>query len=275
MNTQYPGGQVKTSAPALPDWLSLQDAVAVVTGGGTHLGLAMATALTQLGAEVHLVGRRADVLESAVQTLRQQGASAHAHPADAADEAAMQIVVQRAWQSRQRLDVMVCNAGGGQGREMAPDIKVKDLEATLRNNLTSTLVCAQAGARAMMPARQGTIITVGSIHATLGSDPQLYGPEFKRSTQSYHAAKGAILNLTRALACELAQHGLNVNCISPWQIPKPGIDPITRERFTAQVPLGRLGLPTDLNGAVALFASPAGRWITGQNLIVDGGWSAW
>ena len=170
---------------------------------------------------------------------------------------------------------MVCNAGGGQGREMAPDIKVKDLEATLRNNLTSTLVCAQAGARAMMPARQGAIITVGSIHATLGSDPQLYGPEFKRSSQSYHAAKGAILNLTRALACELAQHGLNVNCISPGQIPKPGIDPITRERFTAQVPLGRLGLPTDLNGAVALFASPAGRWITGQNLIVDGGWSAW
>ena len=82
-------------------------------------------------------------------------------------------------------------------------------------------------------------------------------------------------DLTRALACEWAQHGLTVNCISPGQIPKPGIDPTTRDRFLTQVPLGRLGLPADLNGAVALFAGPAGRWITGQNLTVDGGWSAW
>ncbi len=275
MSTQHPSAQVERSAPALPSWLSLQGAVAVVTGGGTHLGLAMATALAQLGAEVHLVGRRSDVLESAAQKLCQRGVSAHAHPADAADEAAIQTVIERVWQSRQRLDVMVCNAGGGQGREMAPNISVKDLEATLRTNVTTTLVCAQAAARAMTPARQGAIITLGSIHATLGSDPRLYVPEFKRSSQSYHAAKGAILNLTRALACEWAQHGISVNCISPGQIPKLGIDPITRERFTAQVPLGRLGLPSDLNGAIALFASPAGRWITGQNLTVDGGWSAW
>ena len=259
----------------LPDWLSLEGRVAAVTGGGTHLGHAMALALTQLGAEVHLIGRRAEPLETAAQALRATGASAHAHAADAADETAMQAVIERIWQSRQRLDVMVCNAGGGQGREMAPHITVKDLEATLRGNVTTTLVCAQAAARVMIPNRLGAIITVGSIHANLGSNPALYGAGFARSSQSYHAAKGAVLNLTRALACEWAQHGLTVNCISPGQIPKPGIDPTTRDRFLTQVPLGRLGLPADLNGAVALFAGPAGRWITGQNLTVDGGWSAW
>ena len=267
--------QPEHQAPALPDWLSLRGMVAAVTGGGTHLGQAMALALTQLGAEVHLIGRRAEPLEVTAQALRDTGASAHAHAADAADEPAVQAVVERIWQSRQRLDVMVCNAGGGQGRDMAPNITVADLEATLRGNVSTTLVCAQAAARVRIPTQLGAIITVGSIHASLGSNPALYGDGFARSSQSYHAAKGAVLNLTRALACEWAQHGLTVNCISPGQIPKPGIDPTTRDRFLAQVPLGRLGLPTDLNGAVALFASPAGRWITGQNLTVDGGWSAW
>jgi gluconate 5-dehydrogenase len=267
--------QAERQATALPNWLSLQGTVAAITGGGTHLGQAMALALTQLGAEVHLIGRRAELVEAAAQALRATGAQAQAHAADAADEAAMQVVVERIWQSRQRLDVMVCNAGGGQGRDMAPNITVADLEATLRGNVTTTLVCAQAAARVMIPSGLGAIITVGSIHANLGSNPALYGAGFSRSSQSYHAAKGAVLNLTRALACEWAQHGLTVNCISPGQIPKPGIDPTTRDRFLAQVPLGRLGLPADLNGAVALFASPAGRWITGQNLTVDGGWSAW
>jgi NAD(P)-dependent dehydrogenase (short-subunit alcohol dehydrogenase family) len=174
-----------------------------------------------------------------------------------------------------RLDVMVCNAGGAHGVDMAPHISVADLETTMRLNVTTTLVSAQSAARAMMTRRSGAIITIGSLHATLGSDPRLYAPGYRRSTQSYHASKGAILNLTRALACELAQYDITVNCISPGQIPKPELNAFTRENFRNMVPLGRLGEPHDLKGAVALFASQAGRWITGQNLTVDGGWSAW
>ena len=170
---------------------------------------------------------------------------------------------------------MVCNAGGAFGTAMAPHIPVADLEATLRLNVTTTMVSAQAAARAMIPKQRGAIITIGSLHATLGSDPRLYAPGYKRSTQSYHASKGAILNLTRGLACEFAQYHITVNCISPGQIPKASLDAVTRENFRQQVPLARLGVPADLAGAVALFASEAGRWITGQNLMVDGGWSAW
>ena len=109
----------------------------------------------------------------------------------------------------------------------------------------------------------------------LGERPAPVRPRFQALDQSYHAAKGAVLNLTRALACELAQHNITVNCISPGQIPKPSLDAFTRENFRNMVPLGRLGVPSDLNGAVALFAGRAGQWITGQNLVVDGGWSAW
>lgn len=263
------------AARNLPPWLSLDGAVAVVTGGGTHLGLAMATALAELGASVYLLGRRAEVVQASAQALQARGLQAHAVGGDAADEAAMEQIVQDIQRRHGRLDVMVCNAGGAFGTQMAPNISVADLEATLRLNVTTTLVSAQTAARAMMARRQGAIITIGSLHATLGSDPRLYAPGFKRSTQSYHASKGAILNLTRALACELAQYNITVNCISPGQIPKPSLDDFTRENFRNNVPLGRLGVPSDLAGAVALFATASGRWITGQNLTVDGGWSAW
>ena len=266
-----------TGAPArtLPAWLSLEGAVAVVTGGGTHLGLAMASALAELGATVYLLGRRSDVVERSAADLQAKGLRAFAISADAADEAAMETVVQDIMARHGRLDVMVCNAGGAFGSAMAPNISLEDLETTLRLNVGTTLVCAQTAARAMLPKQRGAIITIGSLHATLGSDPRLYAPDFKRSTQSYHASKGAILNLTRALACELAQYNITVNCISPGQIPKPSLDALTRENFRNMVPLGRLGMPSDLNAAVAMFACPAGRWTTGQNLTVDGGWSAW
>ena len=260
---------------ALPAWLSLDEAVAVVTGGGTHLGLAMATALAELGASVYLVGRRRDVVQDGAAALRARGLAAQGVSCDAADEAGVDQVVQGILQAHGRLDVMVCNAGGAFGSAMAPHISVADLEATLHLNVTTTMVCAQAAARVMIPKQRGAIITIGSLHASLGSDPRLYAADFKRSTQSYHASKGAILNLTRALACEFAQYNITVNCISPGQIPKPSLDAFTRENFRNNVPLGRLGVPSDLAGAVSLFATEAGRWITGQNLTVDGGWSAW
>jgi gluconate 5-dehydrogenase len=177
--------------------------------------------------------------------------------------------------AREGLDVFVCNAGGSIGRDQAPHVSAADLESALRQNVTTTLVCAQVAARAMAPRRRGAIVTVGSIHGSLGSDRRLYAPGFPRSPVLYHAAKGAIINLTRALACEFAQYQITVNCISPGQIPKQGVDRDTYERLRRAVPLGRLGRPEDLKGAVALLATESGRWITGQNLIVDGGWSAW
>lgn len=270
-----PSPSAGSTPPTLPAWLSMQGTVAMVTGGGTHLGLGMATALAELGATVYLLGRRRDVVQASAEALQAKGLAAFPVSCDAADEAGMEQVVQEIVHQHGRLDVMVCNAGGAFGTSMAPHISVADLEATLRLNVTTTMVCAQTAARAMLPKQRGAIITIGSLHATLGSDPRLYAPGFKRSTQSYHASKGAILNLTRALACELAQYNITVNCISPGQIPKPSLDDFTRENFRNMVPLGRLGVPSDLAGAVTLFASEAGRWITGQNLTVDGGWSAW
>ena len=128
----------------------------------------------------------------------------------------------------------------------------------------------------MIPQQWGRIITIGSIHGALGSEKHLYeGSGFKRSGPPYMTAKGAVIQLTRTLATELGEYNITVNCISPGQIPRPEHPKEFVERSRRKNPLQRTGVPEDLKGAVALLASPAGSWITGQNLIVDGGFTVW
>lgn len=250
--------------------------VAIVTGGGTHLGRAMAEALAELGAAVYLASRDAARCEGVAAELRASGLDATGLGADVTAEAEVDALVDRVIAERGRLDVMVCNAGGAFTTTYLPDASIDELRQALELNVTGTYVSAQAAARVMIPRRRGRIITLGSIHGTLGADKRLYaGLDYQRSGPPYQAAKGAVVNLTRALATELGEHGITVNCLSPGQIPSPGTDPEFVERCRLANPLARTGTPADLKGAVALLASDAGAWITGHNLVVDGGWSVW
>jgi len=264
------------SVMRIQDLFDLSGRVAVVTGGGTHLGRAMAEALGELGAAVYLASRDRARCQAVAAELRAAGLTAVGLGCDVTREAEVDALVGRVVAERGRLDVMVCNAGGAFTTTNLPESSIEELRRTLDLNIVGTYTCAQAAARAMIPRRHGRIVTLGSIHAILGGDKRLYaGLDYQRSGPPYQAAKGGVLNLTRGLATELAEHGITVNCLSPGQIPPPGTDPDFVERCRLANPLGRTGVAGDLKGAIALLASDAGAWITGQNLVVDGGWSAW
>ena len=250
---------------------------AIVTGGGTHLGRAMATSLAELGAAVVIASRREQLCLQVAEELRGEGLDVKGLGCDVTVEEQVDALVNSVVESVGRLDVMVCNAGGGAAPAThVPNGSVDEFTATLELNVKGTYLSAQAAARVMVRQRSGSIITVGSIHGSLTTDKRFYeGLGFNRGGPAYQASKGAIINFTRNLAGELGEYGVRANCISPGQIPRPDARPEFVQRCTDNIPLNRGGEAEDLKGAVALLASDAGQWITGQNLIVDGGWTVW
>jgi NAD(P)-dependent dehydrogenase (short-subunit alcohol dehydrogenase family) len=263
--------------PTVLEMLDMTGRSAIVTGGGTHLGRAMASALAEMGASVYIASRRAELCEETAVELRGAGMDVTAAGCDVTDEAQVDALVDRVMSDRGRLDVMVANAGGAFTDSYIPDASIDEFRRTVDLNLTGTYICAQSAARHMIPAESGSIVTLGSIHGFLTSDKRMYDglPTFRRSGPPYQAAKGGIINLTRGLAAELGEYGITVNCISPGQIPRASTDEGHVERSRNAIPLQRTGTNQDIKGAIALLASPAGAWITGHNLVVDGGWSIW
>jgi gluconate 5-dehydrogenase len=260
---------------SISELLDLRGRTAIVTGGGTHLGTSFAEALAELGAHVYIASRRRDTCETVAEQFRARGLDVTGLGCDATDEAQLAAVVARVMDDHGRLDVLVANAGGHRTTRHPPHGTLDEFHAAFEMNLVTTYLSAQEAAKAMLPAGRGSIVTVGSIGSRLAMNPRTYNENFGRSGAPYLAAKAGVLNLTRALAAEWGEQGIRVNCISLGQIPPPGTDPAQVEAFRGMNALKRTGLPEDVKGAVALLASDAGAWITGQEILIDAGWSIW
>ena len=260
----------------IQEMFDLHGRVAIVTGGATHLGRAIATTLGELGAVVIIASRREALCQEVADEIRRDDIDCHGHGCDVTDPDQVDSLVDRVTGEHGSLDIMVCNAGGSATTTYIPNASMEEFTRTWEMNTKGTYICAQAAARSMIPKRYGKIITLGSIHGILTTNKRIYdGMNLQRSGPPYQAAKGAVVNLTRALAAELGEYGITVNCISPGQIPKPDTEAKLVERFRLNNPLERTGTPDDIKGAIALLASGASDWITGHNLVVDGGWSIW
>lgn len=248
----------------------LSGRVALVTGGSRGLGLQIAESLGEAGAKVMLSARKAEELEQAAAALQDRGIDARWVAADAGDPAQVQRVCDETMQRLGRVDILVNNAGATWAAPME-DHPLEAWDKVMNLNVRSVFLMSQAVGRAsMLPRRAGRIINVASIAGLSGSIDVRF--------IAYGTSKGAVVNFTRTLAGEWGRYGITVNALAPGFFPSKMTQGVIAahgsDKLAAQAPLQRLGDDDDLKGAALLFASAAGKHITGQILAVDGGVSA-
>ncbi len=240
--------------------------IAVVTGARQGLGRAMATALAGVGADIVAVSRRpADDLAADVERT---GRRCAVLTADLEDPAQVNRVIARAVEAMGRVDILVNNAGLIR-RAPAIEVTPDDWHRVLQVNLHALFRLCQDAARDMLPRRRGKIVNIASLMSFEGG----------LLVSAYAASKGAVGQLTKALANEWAPHGINVNAIAPGYMATDFTralqeDPERNPAILARIPAGRWGRPEDLAGAVVFLASPASDYVHGHLLAVDGGWLA-
>jgi 3-oxoacyl-[acyl-carrier protein] reductase len=247
------------------DMFSLKGRVALVTGASSGLGVQFAKALADNGAAVALVARRADRLKSLKDEIEGKGGRAVAIEADVTDHAAVARAFDAAEKAFGTVTILVNNAGiahGGRAVEMPPE----EWRKVLSTNLDAVFFWAQEAARRLLAAKkQGAIVNIASV----------LGLAVSKGAVAYAAAKAGVVQVTKALAVELAFKGVRVNAIAPgWFVTEMNDDYLSGEAGAAikrEVPMGRFGNPGDLDGALLLLVSDAGSYITGATVVVDGG----
>jgi NAD(P)-dependent dehydrogenase (short-subunit alcohol dehydrogenase family) len=244
---------------------------ALVTGGSRGLGLQIAEALGEAGAKVLLTSRKASDLEEAAADLQAKGIDARWIAADASQPSEVTRIATDAMERLGHVDILVNNAGATWGAP-AEDHPLEAWDKVMNLNIRSIFLMSQAiGKLSMIPRRQGRIINLASIAGLAGNSADM-------TMLAYNTSKAAVVNFTRTLAGEWGKYNINVNALAPGMFPskmtKGTFDRIGADVLAAHAPLLRVGDDDDLKGAVVLFASQAGKHITGQILPVDGGVSA-
>lgn len=246
--------------------LRLDGRAALVTGGSRGLGLGMALALAHSGADVALAARSEGQLAEAADLVRETGREAFVVPTDVSNVASVQQMVQETVAHFGRLDILV-NAAGINIRQPAADFSEADWEALLSVNLKGAFFACQAAGAVMRERGGGKIINLGSLSF------EIVVPNIAL----YAVSKGGLRQLTRALAVEWAKDNVQVNAIAPGRFWTAMTDAVFSndalyESAVSVIPQGRPGVPADLAGATVLLASAASDYITGQTIVVDGGW---
>lgn len=250
--------------PRVDRLFDLTGKVSLVTGASQGIGASIARRLSESGAAVvvHYRGNAA-AANALTGELRDGGGKAIAVQGDLANPESVDALVSKTLDAFGALNIAVNNAGSFPNRSLL-DMTFEEWQALYADNVETAFLCTQAAARVMKKSGGGAIVNIGSIAATVP------GPDHSH----YNSAKAAVVMLTRSAAQELGPFGIRVNAVSPGLIARPGIEEAWPEgvsRWMAQAPLARLGQPEDVADACLFLASPAARWISGHNLLVDGG----
>jgi len=250
------------------EMFSLRGRIAVVTGAGRGIGAAVSQALAQAGAEVAVIDVNKEDARRTAETILKIPAASLAVPADVTKEDEIEEANRLILENFGRIDILFNNAGV-QVVGPAEDMSLADWRKVLEVNLSGMFLCCRVFAGDMIKRRAGKIINMASIHGLTASG--------LHPAVSYNVSKAGVVNLTRSLATEWGRYGLNVNAIAPGLIKtelteKRLNDPVFHQKVIDRVPLNRILTPNDLVGAIIFLASRASDMITGQTMVIDGGW---
>jgi gluconate 5-dehydrogenase len=254
----------------MKEMYDLSGKVALVTGGSVGLGEQMAVALAEAGASVVIAARKLDRSEATAGKIRLQGGRALALKCDVSRATEVDAMVEETLREFGRIDILVNSAGITWGAP-SEDHPVDKFEKVLAVNVTGTFLCCQRAGRIMIERQGGKIINLASICAVVGEDPDIM------QALAYHASKGAVISLTRALAAEWARYNISVNAIAPGWFPTNMTQYMVDEKrdgLLHHIPMRRFGSEADIKGAVLYLSSEASNYVTGHTLCVDGGYLA-
>ncbi len=264
---------------SVTELFDLTGRVVIVTGAPGQIGEAIAEGFAELGAHIVVVSRTETDCDTLATRLTKQYQKSISVPADVTDPVEVEAMVESVDEEFGRLDVLVNNAYSGE----VIDFEEMSVEQ-FQNGLDSALTSVFLTTRETLPLLReggGSIINIASIYGVVAPNHSIYGKTGMNNPIQYGTAKAGLIQLSRWIATRYADEGIRSNALTPGGIYNPKLEskPGYKETFVPNyedlTPLGRMGKPQDLKGAAAFLASDASSWVTGQNLIVDGGWTTW
>jgi 2-deoxy-D-gluconate 3-dehydrogenase len=272
---------------SIPEMFNLKDRVAVVTGGSGLLGRQFCLTLAEAGAAVAVVDINAEVAESVAAEIADQGGKAISIPTNIADPDSVTAMTNKTLSTYGRLDILVNSAAldpkfdpdsiGEQGANAFETFPLDGWQQALDVNLTGMFLCSQAAVKPMLEKRKGVIINLCSTYGLGGPDQRLYQrkgqpPMYKPVT--YTVTKSGVIGMTKYLATYYGTCNIRVNALTPGGVYN-NHDPEFTMAYSYRTAMGRMAEQHEMNGALLFLASDASSYMTGNNLIVDGGWTAW
>jgi sorbose reductase len=247
----------------------LQGKTALVTGASSGIGKQVALAYAQAGAAVAIAGRRDEALQEVAAEIVAAGGTAVSIICDVTEPEPVAAMVNRVNDELGGIDIAVCNAGIITQNSLL-DMPLEEFRNIQNTNVDGVFLTAQAAAKSMVAQqRAGTIITTASMSGHIINNPQQVG--------HYCASKAAVIHLTKAMAMEFAPHNIRVNSVSPGYILTELVEPLAEYHalWEPKIPLGRLGRPEELVGIYLYLASDASSYMTGSDIVIDGGYTCW
>lgn len=245
----------------------------LITGASGFLGGAMSRALAEAGATVVVGSRDALKAQRVAEALPGDGPH-YGVELNHLDEESLNKGFDAAVKAAGAIDVLVNNGQQGHAMDLT-DVTAEAFSQDLQNATGYFLLARKLRDHVVSRQTPGSIVMIGSMYGVVGSYPDAYKDVCVASPVQYHALKGGIIHMTRHLAVYWAKDNVRVNCLSPGPFPSQKAHPEMVERLKQKSPMARMGQPEELKGPLLLLASRAGSYITGQNLLVDGGWTAW